>query len=66
MQLAHGMANPHLVRWSFGKADSRQDYLYTLVGEQLDPIVSPNKQSSHFHRILGMPCFTSGPQLIAF
>jgi hypothetical protein len=30
-----------------------QDNLYTLVVEQLDPIVSPNKQSSHMHRILG-------------
>lgn len=30
-----------------------QDNLYTLVTEQLDPIVSPNRQSSHMHRILG-------------
>ena len=29
------------------------DNLYNLVVEQLDPIVSPNAQSSHMHRILG-------------
>ncbi|KAJ9102318.1 hypothetical protein QFC20_005011 [Naganishia adeliensis] len=29
------------------------DYLYTLVNEQLEPIVSPNRQSSHMHRVLG-------------
>ncbi|KAJ9102314.1 hypothetical protein QFC20_005007 [Naganishia adeliensis] len=29
------------------------DYLYTLVTEQLDSIVSPNRQSSHMHRVLG-------------
>jgi hypothetical protein len=27
--------------------------LKTLVREQLDPIVSPNAQSSHMHRVLG-------------
>ncbi|KAJ9103140.1 hypothetical protein QFC21_002562 [Naganishia friedmannii] len=29
------------------------DYMYTLVREQLDPIVSPNEQSAHMHRVFG-------------
>jgi hypothetical protein len=33
------------------------DVLGTLVREQLDPIVSPNKQSSHMHRIAGQSFF---------
>jgi hypothetical protein len=31
------------------------DYIYTLAMEELDPVVSPNQQSSHMHRIIGMP-----------
>ncbi|KJE05540.1 transmembrane receptor [Cryptococcus gattii NT-10] len=29
------------------------DYTYTLVNEELDPIISPNQQSSHMHKIIG-------------
>lgn len=29
------------------------DYAPTLVTEQLDPILSPNAQSSHLHRVFG-------------
>lgn len=29
------------------------DYVYTLANEELDPIVSPNAQSSHMHKIIG-------------
>lgn len=28
-----------------------EDYMYTLVREQLDPILTPNLQSSHMHRV---------------
>ncbi|KAK8850320.1 hypothetical protein IAR55_004237 [Kwoniella newhampshirensis] len=29
------------------------DYIYVLTNEELDPIVSPNQQSSHMHKIIG-------------
>ncbi|AFR96749.2 transmembrane receptor [Cryptococcus neoformans C23] len=29
------------------------DYVYTLANEELDPIISPNQQSSHMHKIIG-------------
>ncbi|WWC65393.1 uncharacterized protein I303_108011 [Kwoniella dejecticola CBS 10117] len=29
------------------------DYIYVLANEELDPIVSPNQQSSHMHKIIG-------------
>lgn len=29
------------------------DDTYTLVNEELDPIISPNQQSSHMHKIIG-------------
>lgn len=59
IQLAHGTYASQDIAFllNIATADSTsaffQDYLYTLAVEQLDPIVSPNKQSSHMHRILG-------------
>jgi hypothetical protein len=35
------------------------DYTYTLANEQLDPIVNPNKQSSHLHKIIGGSAFSA-------
>jgi len=32
------------------------DNIYTLAMEQLDPVVSPNKQAGHMHRIIGKLC----------
>lgn len=29
------------------------DYVNTLANEQLDPVVSPNGQSAHMHKIIG-------------
>ncbi|WRT70456.1 uncharacterized protein IL334_007454 [Kwoniella shivajii] len=29
------------------------DYIYVLANEEIDPIVSPNQQSSHMHKIIG-------------
>lgn len=29
------------------------DEVYTLVTEQLDPIVNPNAQGTHMHRVIG-------------
>ncbi|KAK4686420.1 hypothetical protein P7C73_g3711, partial [Tremellales sp. Uapishka_1] len=29
------------------------DYVYTLVNEELDPVVSPNGQGSHMHKVIG-------------
>jgi hypothetical protein len=29
------------------------DFTYTLVNEELDPIVSPNAQSTHMHKVIG-------------
>jgi hypothetical protein len=29
------------------------DYVYTVANEMLDPVVSPNAQSSHMHKIVG-------------
>ncbi|WWD20503.1 hypothetical protein CI109_104979 [Kwoniella shandongensis] len=29
------------------------DYIYVLGNEEIDPIVSPNQQSSHMHKIIG-------------
>jgi hypothetical protein len=29
------------------------DYIYQLVQEELDPVVSPNAQGSHMHKVVG-------------
>jgi hypothetical protein len=35
------------------------DDIYTLVSEQLDPVITPNGQGSHMHRINGKwPSYT--------
>ncbi|KAJ9116187.1 hypothetical protein QFC20_000867 [Naganishia adeliensis] len=44
----------------FGLDGFHLDYLYPLVREQLDPIVSPNKQSMHMHRVFGGSKFGAG------
>lgn len=33
------------------------DYVYNLANEMLDPIVNPNGQSSHMHKIVGEELF---------
>jgi hypothetical protein len=35
------------------------DYLYTLVNEELDPVVNPNGRGSHMHKILGGSAFSA-------
>jgi hypothetical protein len=36
------------------------DTAYILVNEELDPIISPNAQSSHMHKVIGGSAFAAG------
>jgi hypothetical protein len=48
-----GLLLPHLSVTLAGDDGWHLDYTYTLVNEELDPVVSPNAEGSHMHKVIG-------------
>lgn len=44
---------PHLSPTLAGDDGWHLDFVYQLVNEELDPVVSPNAEGSHMHKVIG-------------